>query len=177
MAAGWSEIVSPPVTICGLIYRLTWKGRGGDASSDCVGLAPRHVESGAHVTSAVVEFSSGSSFCRGGRARAHLRRAKDPWLSRAAAAYQDAGYHDGMGGDRSPAVRWWVRWARSRGESMVRMASPLDGSAAQRRVEDSLILFVVWLVDVSEGCCCSDSKRVREHHACVACPALRPHAT
>ena len=66
----------------------------------------------------------------------------------AARAYLDAGYYDGAGADRSSAVRWWVRWTRRRGMSVVQMAEPTASSAALRAVEDTLILFAVWLVEV-----------------------------
>ena len=116
----------------------------------------------------------------GGEGRAQLRRAKDPWLLRAAAAYQDAGYHDGVGGDGSTAVRWWVRWTRNRGESMVKMASPIDGVDAQRRVEESLILFAVWLVEV-RGVTAATAKgyvsTVRAWHARRFGPMLAGFAT
>lgn len=85
--------------------------------------------------------------CAGEREQAHLRRAHDPWLAHAARAYLDAGYCDGAGADRSSAVRWWVRWTRRRGMSVVQMVEPSASSAALRAVEDTLILFAVWLVE------------------------------
>ena len=60
--------------------------------------------------------------------------------------YQDAGYHDNAGGDKSTAVRWWVRWTRRMKIGMVQRASELN-LASQRAVEDKLILFAVWLVE------------------------------
>jgi len=84
----------------------------------------------------------------GDEEKQQLARAADPWLQRAALSYQDAGYHDGRGADTTSAVRWWVRWTRKRGHSMMQMAPAAAGVQAQRAVEDLLILFAVWLVEV-----------------------------
>jgi len=109
--------------------RMGWQGRGHVAGNDSACHRVRHGAAGAEE-------------------RAQLARASDPWLQRAALSYQDAGYHDGRGADTTPAVRWWVRWTRRRGQPMMQMAPAAAGVQAQRAVEDLLILFAVWLVEV-----------------------------